>query len=90
MAKEAKTPSIIRDEHQPDVSAKRSMKVPDSLQREIEYSSGNPIYMGFGAQGIATTNAGWLIHKFTWSGSDMTVRQTAFGAWDSRATLTYS
>lgn len=47
-----------------------------------------PIYIGTHVtNGIATSDADWKILKFTYSGSNVTRIQLAYGAWDNRTTL---
>ena len=47
-----------------------------------------PTYIGLHlTNGAATTDSNWKIIKFTYSGSNTTRIQTAYGAWDSRAAL---
>ena len=51
-------------------------------------SDANPDYMGQHlTNGAATSDPDWKIHKFTYSGSNVTRMQLAYGAWDDRATL---
>jgi len=62
----------------------------------LQYSSGNPIYIGEAAAGTATSSATWRIKKITWSGDDATDIQWADGVdtftkeWDERAGYSYS
>lgn len=63
------------------------------LEKRIEYSGDNPIYIGWNRQANAATDAAtWFIVKLTYSGSNPTRIQLpdngAFFnyAWDSRAT----
>lgn len=68
-------------------------KVHDTLQAMYDYTgttSGIPIYIGFGKQGLATSDTGWRVYKFTDSASGPTVKQCADGIWDNRASLTYA
>ena len=47
-----------------------------------------PDYIGTHVtQGAATSDSGWKILKFTYSGANVTRIQLAYGAWDSRASL---
>lgn len=47
-----------------------------------------PIYIGKNPTlGAATSDEGWLIYKFTYSGSNVTRIQKARGKWDERAGL---
>ena len=47
-----------------------------------------PTYIGLNVlNGASTTALGWKIYKFTYSGSNVTRIQLAYGAWDSRVGL---
>lgn len=49
-----------------------------------------PTYIGLHVtNGVATSDTNWKILKFTYSGSNVTRIQTAYGAWDNRATLSW-
>jgi len=48
-------------------------------------SSAPPTYIGKGSEGLAQTSNGWLIYKFTYSGTGITQIQTGLGAWSNRA-----
>ena len=78
-------------EHQATLYAKRVTNVPTDMQMQIDYVGGsNPIYVGYGAKGLATSSSGWVIQKFTWDVNDnCTSRQIAFGIYDNRTALTY-
>lgn len=72
-----------------------SMNAP--LLERFDYDgSGNVIYHGIAITGSATSAAAWFIEKFTYSGSNVTIRQMANGSdlanqiWDNRTLLTYS
>ena len=63
----------------------------------IEYSSGNPVYIGRAAPGTLTSAAAWQIQKLTYDVNDnVTAIQFAGGTndynqiWTSRAALVYS
>ena len=66
--------------------------------QKIEYSAGNPLYMGWAAPGTAVGTAAWRICKLTFSADGLTDRQWAGGSlafatkWDDRAAggTTYS
>jgi len=81
-------------EHQATLYAKRMTEIPSDLQQRLDYVSrtdGQPIYIGFGPRSLASSTNGWLIHKFTYDGSNfLTLRQTAFDTWDNRASATYA
>ena len=73
--------------------ATKTFDIPDNLQLRADYEArtdGQPVYSGRALLGTATSSETWIIYKFTYDGSDqITLRQTAYGAWDNRATLTY-
>lgn len=63
----------------------------------VEYSGGNPVYIGRAAAGTATSAAAWQVQKLTYDvDGNVTAIQFAGGTndynqvWDDRATLTYS
>lgn len=48
----------------------------------------NPVYVGFGAKGLADGADGWLIFKLTYDASDrVTAKKSAYGVWNDRASL---
>lgn len=87
-----KPDSISVDSYEQDLFAKRVMDVPSNIQIRIEYNgSGYELYVGYGARGLATADLGWLIHKFTYDGSNrVTVRQSAYNSWNNRASASYA
>jgi len=64
-----------------------------SLQIRMDYgvrTDGQPIYLGYAIRGKATSDDAWIIYKHTYDVNDqLTLRQTAFDAWDNIATATY-
>jgi len=48
-----------------------------------------PTYIGLNVTNDASTSTdtGWKVYKFTYSGSNVTRIQLAYGAWDNRASL---
>lgn len=77
--------------------ATASLRVGDfgsNYQKRLDYdvrTDDNPVYVGYGASGLATTDDGWLINQLTYDGSDrVTLVQSAIGTWDDRASLTYA
>lgn len=84
-------PEITQEEHQGDILAKRVMDIGTNQQTRIEYdANNNPWYIGIGAKGLASSAIGWLIQKFTWDANqNVTLIQTAYGAWDNRQNLVY-
>jgi len=66
--------------------------VPNTVQTLFAYDgNGDLIYMGYAQRDTATSDEeGWLIKKFTYSGSDVISIQTSeIGAWDDRTDLDY-
>lgn len=54
----------------------------------IEYSSGDPIYIGRHFLNDADTSAtNWAIWKYTYDGLDVTRIELLEGSWDNRASL---
>lgn len=53
-------------------------------------TDGQPVYLGMANRGASTSDSVWIVYKFTYDVSNqMTARQSAYGAWLDRATLTY-
>lgn len=47
-----------------------------------------PIYVGYNlAENAADTDTDWVVLKYTYSGSDITIIQRKVGAWSNRASL---
>lgn len=66
-------------------------EILNDLVMQIDYDGGdNPIYLGYARKGSSTSEGVWIIYKFTYSGDQVTARETAFGAWTGRAGLTYN
>lgn len=88
----ATKPTVVEaSEHEREVYAKRTMKVPANYQIRVEYDgSNNPLYIGYAPRGEASSASAWLIQKFTYSGTNMTLRQIAYNTWDNRASASYS
>ena len=85
--------NIEQNEYEKNLWAKRTTEIPSNHQLKVEYTSGNPIYVGFAAQGLGISASGWLIQKYTWDASgNCTDRQIAndFFAWDNRSLVSYS
>lgn len=75
--------------YEPALAAGRYTDIPSNLQMFMDYllrTDGQPTYIGYGAKGLATSANGWLIYKFTFDDNGfITIRQTAYAAWDNRA-----
>lgn len=65
-------------------------KVVSRIQALFDSSSAQPNYIGIGSEGLSQSATGWLIYKFTYSGTSITQIQTAIGIWNNRASLVYS
>ena len=65
------------------------------LDQRIEYSSGNPIYMGRAFPGALDSQAVWQIYKMQWDSGNMTYLRWAdktddfIKVWNNRATYSY-
>ena len=81
-------PSAIEvNGYEKDVFAHRHIEIETNQQGRWEYDgSGNIIYAGYAARGLASSANGWLLHKFTYTGSNITLRQIAYDSWDNRST----
>ena len=81
--------SIENATYDDTICAIKYTEIPSNLQMRADYvarTDGQPVYLGFNKKGIATSDASWLLHKFTYDVSDrVTVRQIAFASWDLRA-----
>ena len=66
--------------------AVRYTEIPSNMQMRIEYNAtGTTKYAGYGARGLASSDTGWLLQKFTYDGSNrVTLRQIAYSSWDLR------
>lgn len=88
-----KPTSIEQDIHEKDLFAARFTEIPSNQQMRCDYdgrTDGQPVYIGFGAKGLASSADGWLLQKFTYDGSNfVTLRQIFYGIWDSRTGYTY-
>ena len=77
-----------RYEHEDALWAKRITEIASNMQMRVAYDvSGNAIYVGYGARGLADGDDGWIIHKYTYNVSNqVTQRQIAYDEWDNKAT----
>lgn len=77
-------------EHQTTLFAKRIVEIPNDLQNRYEYNASSQVeYAGYAPKGLASNADGWLLHKFTYTDSLVTLKQSAYGNWDNRASETY-
>lgn len=81
-------------EHQSALLAKRITEIPGILQIRVDAngrSDNQPVYVGFTEKGNPTSDTEWTVWKITYdSYNDFSYKQSAFGSWDNRASLTYS
>lgn len=81
-------------EHQAALLAKRITEIPSILQIKVDAngrSDNQPVYVGFAEKDNPTSDIEWIIWKITYdSYNDFSYKQSAFGSWDDRASLTYS
>lgn len=69
--------------------AQNVQKIIDSLSIRISYSGDNIEYVGYAIKGTATSADDWIVYYLQYSGSNLTSKTTAYGAWDDRASLSY-
>lgn len=81
-------------EHELLLLAKRVVEIPSNSQIRADYdgrTDGQPVYLGCGAKGLASSATGWIIQKFTYDGDNQfTLRQSAYDSWDNRTGATYA
>ena len=65
-------------------------QAPSTLQIRIDPDTSAPIYVGYAVMGESSSADVWTIYKLTYSGSEITTKQTALGSWDNRTLYTYS
>ena len=84
-----KSSDVENKTYEKDLWAGRFTEIPSNMQMRADYTTrtdGQPVYLGFAPKGLASSATGWLLHKFTYDGSDrVTVRQIAYDIWDDRA-----
>ena len=54
---------------------------------QFDASDAAPIYIGLNVTKGAADSTTWKVYKFTYSGTDVTRIQLAYGSWTNRATL---
>lgn len=79
-------------EHEEAMYAKRIVEVPSNMKARYAYdASGNCIYAGYAARGLAEGTDGWLLFKYTYDGSNRcTDKDVAYGNWTNRASESYA
>jgi hypothetical protein len=65
------------------------------LTIRMEYSGGNPQYVGKAVPGTLSSEAAWQMQRLTYVGGDLTLLEWADAGkftqvWDDRASLSYS
>lgn len=79
-----------------DTFAAKTEPLTGPLQNIYDYgnrSDGQPVYSGQAVPGVAQGTTSWIIYKYTYDGStpaNLTLRQTGYGSWTNRASVTYS
>lgn len=74
----------------PNVNARPPMLSDSGFQADIQFdpSDGTPTYIGLNiTKGASDDATDWKIYKFTYSGSNATRIQLAYGSWTGRASL---
>ena len=66
-----------------------SLRTSQIQWAEVRYDpdDSTPNYIGMSATELATSDTGWVIFKFTYSGSNATRIQKKRGSWDNRTSL---
>jgi hypothetical protein len=86
-----KPSSIEKDIHEQELFAQRMVEIPTNMQGRWVYDgSDNCIYAAYAPKGHAESATGWLLQKFTWSGSNCTKREIAYDSYDNYLTASYS
>jgi len=87
-----KPDAIQVDSYDYALAALRNVQIPLNMQERFDYSGrsdGQPVYIGYGEKGIATTGT-WILFKYTYDGNGfITLKQVAYDSWDDRTTATY-
>lgn len=70
------------------------LELPPNAQMRVQWTTDGgdtvPLYIGKANKGVGSDADLWTIQKFTYDGSgNVTLIQTAYGDWDSRASLSY-
>lgn len=79
-----------------DVYAVKTENLTGPLQLLFDYTGhadGQPAYSGQAVPGVAQGTASWILYKYTYDGSspaNLIQRQTGYGSWTNRASVTYS
>ena len=81
-------------EHEPQIFAHRITEIPSNQQMFADYGisiDGLPDYIGYAPRGLATSDQGWLLQKFTYDISrQCLLRQIAYDSWDNHTGATYA
>ena len=87
-----KPSSLEQETFDPKVGAFKYVEVPSNLQARYAYNAdGTVLYAGYAVRGLASSDDGWLLQKFTYDGSmRVTLRQIAYDTWDNASGATYA
>jgi hypothetical protein len=78
-------------EHEVPLMAKRIVEVPSDMQARWVYDgSNNCIYAAYAARGLAESAQGWLLHKYTWVGTNCTKREIAYDSYQNYLIASYA
>lgn len=72
------------------MKALNDLKYEALMAHDVRYDpdESQPTYIGINSEnGASTDSVGWVIYKFTYSGTNATRIQKANGTWDGRAAL---
>lgn len=74
----------------PTINNRPPQPVDSAFYADIRFDADDsqPTYIGLNlTNGAATSATTWKIYKFTYSGTNTTRIQLAYGSWDNRASL---
>jgi hypothetical protein len=85
---------VFQNVYDPISASLRTSDGGQSFQKLFDYdvrTDDNPVYIGYGVRGLATSSDGWLINKITYDDSDRPISiKSAIGVYNNRASLTYN
>ena len=80
-------------EHDVELGAKKTVEIPSNMLQRLDYGArtdGQPVYIGYAKRGTPVGTATWLLRKFTYTGSFVTLIETAYDSWTNRSGATYA
>ena len=88
-----KPTSIEQAGFEPDLWASRITEIPSNLTKRYDYTGrtdDQPLYVGYGAKGLAEGTDGWLLYKCAYDASQRILSiKIYYGNWTARGTYIY-